>query len=76
MELFRLTPKLKNIIQDLIAFYNSEWDIINLDARAAVENDHYGDTTIEVQTHLKADQRMNRMAVANIFERTAKLIQP
>jgi hypothetical protein len=29
MELFRQSPKLKNITNDLIQFYRSEWDIIN-----------------------------------------------
>jgi hypothetical protein len=75
MELFRLSPKLKNIIQDLITFYDQEWEIIDKDAREAFESERYN-TTFAVQRTLKADQRMNRMAVANILERCAKLIQP
>lgn len=48
MELFRLTPKLKNIIADLISFYDSELEIIDQEARQAVESESYGGTTFEV----------------------------
>ena len=44
MELFRSTPKLKNIIQDLITFYDSEWELIDKEAREAVEEEQFNTT--------------------------------
>jgi hypothetical protein len=75
MELYCTTPKLKNIIQDLISFYDSELVNIEKEANAAVDEDSFN-TTFNVQYGLKTDQRQNRIAVAQIFNRTAKLIQP
>lgn len=75
MELFRLSPKLKNIIEDLITFYRSEWKIIEEEARIAAEAEDFNSSS-KVQQSLRSDQRMNRIAVAQIFQRTAKLIQP
>lgn len=75
MELFRQSPKLKNIIEDLITFYRSEWKIIEEDARIAAEADDFNNSA-SVQRSLRSNQRMNRIAVAQIFERTAKLMQP
>jgi len=47
MELYRSSPKLKNIIQDLITWYDQEWEIIDREARIAVEEEQF-DTTFEV----------------------------
>lgn len=73
MEMFRQSPKLMQIIEDLITFYRSEWKIIEEQARIAADQEEYSSNR-NVQRHLRSDQRMNRIAVAQIFERTAKLI--
>ena len=46
MELFRQSPKLKNITNDLIQFYRTEWDIINEESRIAAEQEFYSNTRV------------------------------
>ena len=47
MEIFRLTPRLMKITEDLIAFYHSEWDLINKLASQVVEKNPF-DTELKV----------------------------
>jgi hypothetical protein len=41
MEMYRLSPKLIQIIEDLITFYRSEWKIIEEQARIAADQEEY-----------------------------------
>jgi hypothetical protein len=74
MELMRTSPRLNKLIEDLITFYASEWQEIELESAKAIEADFMKNK--EIQKNLIADHRTNRIAVPQIFGRAAKLLQP
>lgn len=61
MELMRTSPRLNKLIDDLIAFYASEWHEIDLESAKAIEADFTKNK--EIQKNLIADHRTNRIAV-------------
>ena len=61
MELMRTSPRLNKLIDDLIAFYASEWHEIDLESAKAIEADFMKNK--EIQKNLIADHRTNRIAV-------------
>jgi len=72
-ELFRM-GKLTDIVTDLIEFYATEWKIIEKLSIEATDDDISKDP--RVQMELIADERTNRIAVPQILERIADLLQP
>jgi len=60
------------VIDDLIEFYNKEMKIIEVESLKAVDGE--SGATKETNTVVLADERLNRIAVAEIVKRTAHLV--
>jgi hypothetical protein len=65
---------MSTILDDLIAFYHDEWNVIEKLSVAATDEDSSKD--LKVTRSLLADERTNRIAGCKIITKVAHLMQP